>query len=390
MPCFSKLEYKRRLDLVRTRMQQVDFDVLLTSNPANMNYLTGYDGWSFYTPQLVAVSLTSDEPVCIVRGIDQPGGMVTTHLEAKNMIGYPDHYVQAENKHPMDWVGDFLGKRGMGNGRIAVDMDAYYYSARAHAALVAALPNATIVDSKNIVNWVRVIKSDDEVAYMRDAARLVELAMQAGIDAIEPGNRQCDAVAKIYSAQIHGTDEFGGEYTSLVPMLPSGVGTTTPHLTWSSEPFNHGEATILELAGCRMRYHCPMSRTVHLGSPPARMAEVADVAVDALNIAIEAAKPGVTCEEVHDVWNSYVKRYGIEKDSRMGYSTGLNYPPDWGEHTLSIRPGDKTVLQPGMTLHVMPGIWLDNWGIEISETIHITDKGAVKFCNFPQHLIVKN
>jgi ectoine hydrolase len=59
------------------------------------------------------------------------------------------------------------------------------------------------------------------------------------------------------------------------------------------------------------------------------MAKVADVTVDALNIAIEAAKSGVTCEEVHQVWNTYVKRYGIEKDSRMGYSTGLNYPPDW-------------------------------------------------------------
>ena len=97
--------------------------------------------------------------------------------------------------------------------------------------MVAALPNATFVDSKNIVNWVRIIKSDDEIAYMQDAAKLVELAMQAGINAIESGTRQCDAVAKTYSAQIHGTDAFGGEYTSLVPMLPSGVGTTTPHLT---------------------------------------------------------------------------------------------------------------------------------------------------------------
>jgi Xaa-Pro dipeptidase len=61
-------------------MEQVGFDVLLTSNPANMNYLTGYDGWSFYTPQLVAFSLTSNEPICIVRGIDQPGGIDLPHL----------------------------------------------------------------------------------------------------------------------------------------------------------------------------------------------------------------------------------------------------------------------------------------------------------------------
>ena len=84
-----------------------------------------------------------------------------------------------------------------------------------------------------------------------------------------------------------GTPEFGGEYTSLVPMLPTGEGTATPHLTWNSEPFKVGEPTILELAGCRNRYHCPMSRTVHLGPPPARMAAVADVAVEAINITID-------------------------------------------------------------------------------------------------------
>ena len=89
------------------------------------------------------------------------------------------------------------------------------------------------------------------------------------------------------------------------------------------------------------------------------------------------------------VWNAVVRPHGIEKDSRMGYSIGLNYPPDWGEHTLSIRMGDMTELQPGMTLHVMPGIWLDNWGIEISEPVLITEKGAEKFCAFPQELVVK-
>ena len=96
-------------------------------------------------------------------------------------------------------------------------------------------------------------------------------------------------------------------------MLPTGIGTTTPHLTWNSEPFKQGEGTILELAGCRMRYHCPMSRTVYLGKPPERMADVAKVCVEALNVAIEAASPGTTCEAVHAAWNSVVSRHGFSK-----------------------------------------------------------------------------
>jgi ectoine hydrolase len=267
MKVFDRDEYDARVKRVQAQMNANGFDLLLSCDPANMNYLTGYDGWSFYTPQLVAVPANGDEPICIVRGIDQPGGVVTCYLREENILGYPDDYVQSTDKHPMEWMAEVFISRGLDTGTIAVDMDAYYYSARAHAALVAALPNAAFVDSGKLVNWARLIKSDAEIRYMREAGKLIELAMQAGIDAIEPGIRQCDAVADIYNAQIRGTPEFGGEYTSLVPMLPTGEGTTTPHLTWNSEPFKEGEPTILELAGCRNRYHCPMSRTVHLAPP---------------------------------------------------------------------------------------------------------------------------
>ncbi len=389
MAAFSRDEYIRRIRATQARMADAGLELLVAADPANINYLTGYDGWSFYTPQVVCLAVDADEPICIVRGMDRAGGLVTAFIDPDNMVGYPDHYVQAPDKHPMDWIGAHLIERDLGRGLVGVEMDAYYYSARGHAALMNALPDAELTDAGNLVNWVRIVKSEAEIGYMRDAARLVERAMQAGIDAIRPGVRQCDAVADIYDAQIRGTEAFGGEYTSIVPMLPTGIATSTPHLTWSSEPFKDGEATILELAGCRNRYHCPMSRTVQLGKPPTKLADTAAVAVEALNVAIAAMAPGVTPEEVHAAWNRVVSPHGIVKESRMGYSTGLNYPPDWGEHTLSIRPGDRTPLKPGMTIHVMPGIWMDDWGIEISECVLVTESGAERLCDFPQELVVK-
>ena len=69
-----------------------------------------------------------------------------------------------------------------------------------------------------------------------------------------------------------------------------------------------------------------------------------------------AAKPGATCEEVKAAWRETIARHGIVKDTRIGHSTGLNYPPDWGEHTMSLRPGDSTIPRPGMTPHRVPGI----------------------------------
>ncbi|HDQ13988.1 MAG TPA: ectoine hydrolase DoeA, partial [Sediminispirochaeta sp.] len=80
---------------------------------------------------------------------------------------------------------------------------------------------------------------------------------------------------------------------------------------------------------------------------------------------------------------------GVEKPSRVGYSYGLNYVPDWGEHTVSLRPGDKTVLEPGMTIHFMPGIWLDTYGFECSEPFLVTEDGCEKFIEYPQKLFSK-
>ena len=387
---FPPGEYQQRIDKTRASMSERGIDILLSTNPANMGYLTGYDGWSFYVHQLIVLSQDAAQPLWIGRGMDANAAKVTTYLDHDNILGYPDDYVQSTIKHPMNFVANLLASKGWDRGTIGVEMDTYYFTAACYQNLARDLPNATLVDAGTLVNWVRVIKSSNELEYMRQAARIIEKTMRTGVDMVNPGVRQCDAVAAIYASMVSGTREFGGDYSSICPMLPTGVGTSTPHLTWTDAPFKSGEATILELAGVRRRYHCPMARTVHLGKPPQRLADTAEVVIEGLDNAIAAAKPGVVCEEVEAAWRRTIERHGIVKESRIGYSTGLNYPPDWGEGTLSLRPGDRTVLEPDMTLHVIPGVWLDDWGIEISECIHITEDGAQPFCDFPRELIVKD
>jgi ectoine hydrolase len=386
---FETNEYHERIRQAKTRMAQQGLDTLLVADPANMNYLTGYDGWSFYTPQLVIVAQDRDEPICITRLMDANGAKLTTFLDHSNIIGYPDHYVQSTERHPLDYVAEMMRERRLDRGAIGLEMDAYYFTPSGYEALKHHLPNARFADSRQLVNWLRAVKSPREIAYMNDAARIMEKTMRVGIDMVRPGVRQCDAAAAISQAQISGTAEFGGDYTAFVPMLPSGRGTSTPHLTWSDQPFVAGEATILELAAARCHYHCPMARTVFLGKPPQKIIDTAEIVLEGTAAALAAAKPGATAEAVEAAWRQVIARHGIVKESRIGYSVGLNYPPDWGEHTISLRPGDRTVLQPNMTLHVIPGIWMDDWGIEISECIEVTETGARPLANFPRQLFAK-
>ncbi|HEY3772657.1 MAG TPA: M24 family metallopeptidase [Solirubrobacteraceae bacterium] len=385
---FDQDEYQTRRRRTRERMAERGLDLLVVVEPANLYYLTGYDAWSFYTPQALVLGL-DDGPLLFTRGIDAPGALMTTALGPDRVIGFHDDYVQQPDRHPFDLLAAKLSERIEPGTRIGLESDAYFFSPRAEQALRAGLTDVTFADSGQLVNWVRVVKSAAELEAMRRAARIVEQVMAVAIDSVQAGVRQCDAAAEIMRAQARGTAEWGGDYPAIVPMMPSGPGTKTAHLTWSDAPFRDGEATVIELAAAYRHYHCPMARTVFLGTPPAELRRTSDVVMEGLEVALTTVAPGVLCEEVEAAWRRTIARHGLEKPSRIGYSVGIGYPPDWGEHTLSLRPGDRTELAPGMTFHLMLGMWLGEIGLELSEVVQVTDGGAECLASFPRELTVK-
>lgn len=389
MLTFSVAEYKNRLNKTKESMQKQGIDVLLITDPANMNYLTGFDAWSFYVHQLLIVIADEEEPIWVGRGIDASAAEITTWLKKENIIPYSDNYVQSTVRHPMDFVANIVEEKGQANKTIAAEYDAYYFTAKNYIQLTNKLPNAKFVDGTSLVNWIRIVKSDGEIELIKKAATIVTETMYKGIDRINAGVRECDVVADIYHKQISGTAEFGGDYTSIVPLLPSGEKTSACHLTWTDEKYKDGDPVILELAGCHKRYHSPLARTLVIGKPTPEMEELADVAIEGIEAALDVVKPGVTCEEVELAWRKSIEKRGFEKESRIGYSTGLNYPPDWGEHTASLRQGDRTVIQPNMVFHMIPGIWMDNYGIEISETFRVTENGCEVLADVDRKLFIK-
>ncbi|TYL39012.1 ectoine hydrolase DoeA [Natronococcus pandeyae] len=384
---FDEREYERRLGRTKERLREEELDAIVVSDPANMNYLAGYDGWSFYVHQAVIVTPERDEPVWVGREMDANGARATTWLSEESIRSYSDDHVHSPyDLHPMDYVAGVLEELEVDGGRIGLEMDASYFTAKSYTRLQENLPEADFEDTTLLVNWVRVKKSEQELEYMRQAARISENAMRAGLDAIEEGVPEYEAAAAIYERLIRGTDEFGGDYPSIVPLMPSGDHTGTPHLTWTDRPFEDGDPVIIELSGCRHRYHSPLARTTFVGDPPTELQETADIVVEGIEAALDTAEPGVTCEAVEKAWRDKIAEYGLEKEDRIGYSMGLGYPPDWGEHTASIRPGDETVLEEDMTFHMIPGIWTDEIGMEISETFHVTSSGAETLADFPRKL----
>ena len=234
MARFETREYLQRIGKVKSRMAEAGIDTLFVTHPANMHYLTGYDGWSFYVHQGAVVNADDEEPLWIGRGMDEAGAKHTVFMGDDRLHAYADDYVDATDKHCMHFIAGVLDERGWSKGTIGVEMDAYYFTARAYLELLAKLPNAKLVDAGSLVNWVRIIKSPVEIEHMRAAGQIVTRAMQVGIESVAPGVRECDAIADIVHAQIQGTAELWGDYTAVVPQAPTRceVVGASPHLDW--------------------------------------------------------------------------------------------------------------------------------------------------------------
>jgi len=386
---FEKKEYKDRLKKVKISMQKKGIDLLISHDPANMNYLTGYDAWSFYYAQCVLVHVNEDEPICFVREQDGGGAYIKTYLQDKNIIEYDEKYIHTWPLHPYQYLVEIIKERKWEDLNIGLEMDSHYFTAFCYETIKKGLPNAKLKDAERLVNWVRVVKSNAEIKLMQSAARIVESGMKMAFKSINPGVRQCDAVADIQKALFNGTKEFGGDYPSIATLLPTGRGTSASHLTATDEKFVSGEATIIEIAGAYKRYHCPMARTVLLGKKDQKKIDTMKATNEALDAGIAATKPGNTVDDIAQKFWGVLEKYKIKKDSRTGYSIGIGYPPDWGEQTFNISKGDKTILQPNVTFHMIAVMQFGDWGVEASEAVRVTETGSELFCNLSRELHIK-
>lgn len=383
---FDPAEYAARLSRTRAEMARQGLSVLILADPSNMAWLTGYDGWSFYVPQAVIVHI-SDAVLWWGRTMDRPGAAQTTWLPDDALLDWPEAHVQHPDHHPFDHLAAVLQAQGWDAG-IGVEMDNYYYSAAAHRVLERALGPSALHDATGLVNWQRAIKSTAELALMRKAGQLTAAMHRVLRDTARPGLPKHELVAQVQAAGLTGVPGLAGDYPAIVPIAPSGREAAAAHLTWNDKPMKRGEATYFEIAGCYHRYHCPVSRTLFLGRVPAEMKRAEQAVLWALDDALSAARPGTTCEAVAACVYETLARAGFEKISRTGYSVGLSYPPDWGERSMSLRPGDTTQLQENMCFHLMPGLWTPDWGLAITETFVVTPNGGMPLTDIPREITV--
>lgn len=378
---FPVEEYEHRLNDLRARMEYRHLDAVIITDPENLMYLTDYQttGYSFFQALVVPLE---DEPFMITRQMEE------SNIHARTWVEKTRPY--SDTGDAIQMLVEAMREFGLNKKSIGYERNSYFFPAYQQDRIRTSFTTGRLLDCFGIVEQGRVRKSQYEIDIMYKAARATEAGVKAGYDACVAGATENDVAAEISAAMFRA----GGEAPAVMPYVTSGPRTMIGHATWEGRVIQPGEHVFLEVGGCYRRYHTAMMRTVILDDLSKSMREAQRRMKQALEQVKDVIQPGLTVSDADNVVRNIISENNVDAEliTRSGYSIGIAFPPSWDEgYIISLKQGDSTIIEEGMTFHIIP--WM--WGVDgtktcgISDTIYVTERGCKSFFTLDEDFVCK-
>jgi Xaa-Pro aminopeptidase len=371
---FSRDEYARRLAAVRAKMREHGADLLLVDEAEHLCYLTGFDR-SATRYQVCALPLDGD-PVMFLRSLDEPSFLERSWLR--------DHVTVADWEDPVEVMARTLIRRGWAGRRIGLELDSNYLTVRRWRAITSALPDATFVDFGDVLRELRLRKSPEEIAYIRQAARIADEAMTAAVAAAGEGRNEREAAAAASAAFLAlGADN------GRAGVITSGARSGSLHGVLGDHRLQRGDILHMELVPQVRGYSARIMRPTVIGAPSAEQADAARRLVEIQDRQLAAMKPGAVAGEVDRICRDGVLAAKLRDryENATGYTLGYYAPwsPRTSDFTRLFIPTADWVLEEGMVFHM----YVSAAGLSFSETVLVTEGGAERLTQSERVLFVR-
>ena len=379
---FSMTEYHERCRHLRQLVANANLDVMLVHQPASVFYFSGNENLHVYDNECVVVPVEGRISLLVPQA-DLTRAQLTSWVD--------EIFTFTPDGDPARVLARILLEQGLGRARIGVEKRvarAACLSVHVYESLRAALPEATLRDASGLPERVKLVKSPQEVAYLRQAASFTDAGMRAALAAAAEGRSDNDVAAAAYQGMIGA----GSEFLSIPAIVNCGRYSGISHSTHKRQRLQRGDVVFLELGGCYQRYTAPCMRSATIGPPSDDAKRLADGCLAALEEMHAIMRPGTTFDEVSRAGARGVARAGSPVDwgGDCGYPVGAGFPPHWGEYSCQIRLGDRTPLQAGMAFHQPIALRvLGAIGVAFSETILITETGCEALTRTERQLLVR-
>ena len=334
---FKPLEYKARIAKAIAAMEAAELDGLLLFQQESMYYLTGYDTFGFCFFQCLYLG-TDGRLALLTRAPDLRQAQHTSNIEDIRI------WTDAAGAKPAIQLKDMLGDLGARGKRLGIETNSYGLTHANGKAVEEALDGfCELVDASNLIDRIRLVKSEAELAYVRKAGKLADLALKAAVDETRAGADE----GRILAAQQAAIFAGGGDYPGNEFIIGSGKDALLCRYKAGRRKLSRRDQLTLEFAGVYRHYHAASMRTIIIGKPTGYHEKMDGACRAALAACENVMRPGHTAGDVFAAHARVMDEHGM-RDHRLnacGYSLGAKFTPTWMDYPM-FYAGNPARLAP--------------------------------------------
>ena len=365
---FSKEEFQKRKDDVLKSMNKQNLDALLMFRQESMYWLTGYDTFGYVFFQTLVLDKNGNL-ILLTRAPDLRQAQNTSNIEDIRI------WVDKDKSNPTEDLKKILDELSLKGKKIGVEYEAYGMTGRNALRLNETLKDyCDLKDESELITKLRVIKSQEEIVYVKKAAELADNALDQAWKYCKAGVNEAKILAEMQKIVLEG----GGDYPANEYIIGSGHNALLCRYQAEKRNLSNQDQLSIEWAGTYKHYHSAMFRTILLGKTDPKHIKMHEACVQALKNCESKLKPGNKIGEVFDIHAKTFDDLGFNK-ARMnacGYSLGSTFSPNWMDWPM-LYTGNPYIIQPG-NIFFMHMILMDSenqLAMNLGETYLVTKDG---------------
>ena len=378
---FSVEEFKNRKDKVIKLLKEEKLDAILMFRQESMYWLTGYDTFGYVFFQTLVLDKKGNI-ILLTRAPDLRQAQNTSNINDIRI------WVDRNGSDPTEDLKIILDELNLKGKNIGVEYEAYGLTGRNALRLNKSLKNyCSIEDTSELVTKLRVIKSNEEINYVKKAANLADKALSEVWKHAKAGVSESKILAEMNKVIFEG----GGDYPANEFIIGSGKNALLCRYQAEKQILNSRDQLTIEWAGTYRHYHSAMFRTIPIGKADPKHYKMHEACIETLSNCENKLKPGNKIGEVFDIHAKTFDDLGY-KNSRMnacGYSLGATFSPNWMDWPM-LYTGNPYVIKPG-NIFFMHMILMDsenNLAMNLGETYLVTESGNERLGNQKLDLVV--
>ena len=378
---FSGDEFKLRKSKVLKSMKEQNIDALLMFRQESMYWLTGYDTFGYVFFQTLILDQKGNL-ILLTRTPDLRQAQNTSNIEDIRI------WVDKDGSNPTNDLKLILDELKLKGKKLGIEYEAYGLTGRNTLRLNKSLENyCTIEDKSELITKLRVVKSKQEIVYVRKAAELADRALDEVCKYAKAGVSESKILAEMNRVIFEG----GGDYPANEFIIGSGNNALLCRYQAEKKILSKTDQLSIEWAGTFRHYHSAMFRTIPIGKADPEHLKMHEACIEALQNCEKKLKPGNKAGDVFDIHAETFDGLGYKK-ARMnacGYSLGNTFSPNWMDWPM-LYTGNPYIIEPG-NVFFMHMILMDSkkkLAMNLGETYLVTEKGNQRLGKKKLDLIV--